>query len=149
MGKIKKDPATAKQQGQSKSSKYKHSLHKKQTSSLQNADYQKLAENDCKVSMDLLYLIERFETELQSSKLQLIKNEYATRVHNSYLTRLNDIKQIIGSKFPRFKWQIIQNRMDCLYRTDKSLTGYIIYFDFKQSKEANRGTINYFHNGTE
>jgi len=146
MKKIKKDPATAKKQGLIKRNKYNNSTSKKQISSQQHVENKRIIKNDKTISSNLLFLIDKLESEINSSRFILIKNDFAVRSHDSYLSNLKNIRKNLLS-LPRYDWQLIQNKIDSLYAEDKSLTGFIIQFDFKESKNPNRATIKHFHNG--
>jgi hypothetical protein len=93
---------------------------------------------------DILFHIENLEKDLTRSQYHANRNRSIYLAYESHLKSLKLIKELICKK-TRFPWMELQNEMDLLYKTDKSITGYNLLFDFKKPLIPNRAFIKYNH----
>ena len=93
---------------------------------------------------DILFHIENLEKEFKRSQYHVNRNRGMYLAYESHLKSLHLIEELICKK-TRFPWMELQNEMDLLFKKDKSITGYNLLFDFKQSDIPNRALIKYNH----
>lgn len=123
---IKKAPATGEEQGLYKQNK---NNFKDYSYSLESID-----------SNDIIYHLDEMEKEIYISQTTFNRSQLFVRVLDGFLKDIAKIKSLTSIN-PRFDWNMIQNEMDRLYKLDSSLTGYNIFFDFKESAFSSRAII--------
>jgi len=93
-------------------------------------------------SSNLLYQLKELEIQLLNSQTTHSKYESVFRTFDYHLEKLKLIFRLFKQSI-RFNWLQIQLEMDRLYKNDSTLTGFIIYFDFKNSEVVNRAHISF------
>lgn len=77
-----------------------------------------------------LTLLERIQKDNERLRLERITDLNLKRYLECKQKELDDLKTVIVQN-PRFKFDIIQQETDRLYKIDNNLTGIIIYLDWK------------------
>ena len=86
-----------------------------------------------------LVIIERLSTEIARFKIDRITDNFLLKFLDYTLSELDKVKITIENN-PRFIWVQIQEEIDRLYASDKSITGITVQLDWKQG--GNRAFYN-------
>jgi len=91
--------------------------------------------------------LKRTLTYLNRLKIDNNTNELLVRSLDYLINKIDTTLNLVSID-PRFDWKHIQDIIDKQFAKDNNLTGFTIYFDFKESEIKNRSIIqiNHFNN---
>lgn len=78
-------------------------------------------------------LLDRMIKEIERLKVDRMTDLHLYRFLQNLIIELEDLKTLIVKR-PRFKFEIIQQEIDRLYKIDNNLSGIRIYLDWKDGE---------------
>jgi len=91
-------------------------------------------------SNDIEYHLGQLQADLYRMQISNNRNFILSKSIDNQIATIEMIKKLVQAEV-RFDWLKIQDKIDGSYTKDHSLTGFIIWFDFKESKNPNRGFL--------
>lgn len=92
-------------------------------------------------SENLNHQIKEMGISIDRAICENISNVGLSRTFSKLKEDLTIISNLISLN-PRFFWVSVQEEMDDTYRRDRSITGYLLKCDFKESENPKRAIIN-------
>ncbi|WP_299836050.1 hypothetical protein [uncultured Tenacibaculum sp.] len=98
-----------------------------------------ILQNDVFIN-NLVFIANNVQSEISKLRINRLSDTLLSKHLDFYSEEIEKIKDLAVYN-PRFKWQLIEHEIDSCFKSDKSITGVNIVFDWKDSQIPNRPLI--------
>ncbi|WP_299711008.1 hypothetical protein [uncultured Tenacibaculum sp.] len=89
---------------------------------------------------NLILIADNIQSEINKLKINRLSDSLLNKHLDFYAQEIDKIIDLATCN-PRFKWQLIEQEIDSCFKSDKSVTGVNIVFDWKETPIPNRPLI--------
>ncbi|WP_442265801.1 hypothetical protein ACSIGC_16105 [Tenacibaculum sp. ZS6-P6] len=89
---------------------------------------------------NLILIADNIQSEIYKLKINRFADSLLNKHLDFYIQEIDKIKDLAVYN-PRFKWQLIEQEIDSCFKSDNSVTGINIVFDWKETSIPNRPLI--------